>query len=171
MIASFVFPSSREGMSVYLYICILIGKQEKIACICIHSVSQEYALFLFYIPSAMCATGCSLLGNSHVLAVCCPPKVLYTSLDHKPHRLFTATQDIKAGYPLLYKWEKWGPNIGCHLNRNSEPVSSSLSPTPPSLRTNGNGLCHFIFIRGPSGLYLLPLITVGQNKWAGRSPS
>lgn len=154
----------------HICICVLIGQQEKIACMCIHSISQACAPFLFYIPSAMSATGCSLLGNSHGLAVCCPPNILYTSLGHKAHRLFTEPQDIKAGYPSLYKWEKWGPKTGCHLNRNSDQVSSSLSPIPPILLTNDSGRCHFILYMWTFGLLPPPTDHSGSKQVSWENP-
>lgn len=156
-------------MRAYIYTRVLVGQRVRVACIRIHSISQACELFLFYIPSVMSATGCSLhcqlpvhiTGNSHDLAVYCPPNILYTSLGHKPHRLFKAPQDIKARYPSLYKWEKQSPKIGCHPNRNSYLASSSLSPTPPTLLTNNSGLCHFILSTWTSGL--VPPHS-GQNK-------
>lgn len=85
----------------------------------------------------------SLLGDSHVRAVFCPPHVLYTSLGHEPPRLCTAPEGIK-GVPS-YQWEEQDPKMGCHLDRNSDPPSSPLSLTPPILLTADSGLCHFIF--------------------------
>lgn len=138
--AKFVFPSSRR--CEHLCICVLICPKG-------NSSLNKPSMCVISLPHSRCVVSywmfvvVSLLGDSHIRAVFCPPHVLYTSLGHEPPRLCTAPEGIK-GVPS-YQREKQDPKMRCHLDRNSDPLSSLLSLTSPILLTNDSGLCHFIF--------------------------
>lgn len=135
------FYISRLQGCDHMCICIVIClKGQDCTYMCVRSISQACALLLFHIPEVTPATECVSYWDALTACSGCllPPIVLATS-PAQGQVLFTAPQNINAGYPSLCKWGKWDPKVGCHLHGNSDPLCFSLLLTPPILLTNGSG--------------------------------